>query len=240
MKFWFTTDYFNIRNEIAMTEMPKIEYGFNHLFDFLDNLESHVHKHMVMLYEEPEYARLVQIRFLNDGLKKGECCVYATSDHDSLNLTKTDMVQNGIDVDNYMNKGLLQFHLRNPSISDSGSYEVAIKAFQETIGSTYFSAPQHSTEKFPKIRGVGSVNPYVFAHKNVDSEGPEAASQLMVERLFQSQSLDSFEGVWMCTFQVDNILGSMNEEWMKAILRSHDAVLFLRKLSDGIALDIRK
>jgi hypothetical protein len=128
--------------------------------------------------------------------------------------------------------------LRNPAINDSKSYNTAMKAFQETIERTYFSAPQHPIAKIPKIRGVGSVNPYVFAHKNVSSNSPAAASQLLVERLFQSHT-DSFEGIWMCIFQVDDILASMDEEWMKQLLFSHDAVLFLRKLSNGIALSLK-
>jgi hypothetical protein len=60
-----------------------------------------------------------------------------------------------------------------------------------------------------------------------------------VEKTFQSD-IDSFKGVWMCVYQVNDILASMDEEWMKQLLDSHDAVLFLRKLSNGIALDIRK
>jgi hypothetical protein len=115
--------------------------SFDQLFNFVDNLDTSLHKHIFMLYEEPEYARLAQIRFLNDGLEKGECCIYAMPDHDSLNLTKIDMLQCGVHVDHYIKKGLLQFHLRNPAINDSKSYNTAMKAFQETIERTYFSAP---------------------------------------------------------------------------------------------------
>jgi hypothetical protein len=44
----------------------------------------------------------------------------------------------------------------------------------------------------------------------------------------------------MWTYQVDSISEAMNEEWMAQMLDSHEAVLFLPKLSNGIALDLRK
>jgi hypothetical protein len=213
----------------------------NPLLDFLDNFDTAIYKHIVMFYEEPEYARLVQIRFLNDGLKNGECCVYAAPDYDNLCLTKAGMAQYGIDIDQYMKKGLLQLHVRRASVNDSESYRLARSAFQEEIENTFFSARNHSAAMPPRIRGVGSVFPYVFAKvENANSKTSSAASQLLVEKLFQSESTDSFGGVWMCAYQVDDILARMDEEWMKQLLISHDAVLFLQKLSNGIALDIKK
>ncbi len=92
----------------------------------------------------------------------------------------------------------------------------------------------------PRIRGVGSMSPYVFAEmENLNSRVSLVTSQLLVEETFYS-NIDSFEGAWMCTYQVNDILASMDEEWMKRLLDNHDAILFLRKLSNGIALDIRK
>ena len=197
-----------------------------------------------MLYEEPEYARSIQIRFLNDGLKNGECCVYSASDQDSVNLTKIDMVQSGIDIDKYMNSGLLQFHVRNASIYDPESYYRARTAFQKEIENTFVSAPQRTTAMPSKIRGVGSIFPFVFTSvENANSKRSEATSQLLVENLFQSESSSynsSFKGAWMCTYQVNNILENMTEDWMKQVLGSHDAVMFLPKLSNGIALNTRK
>lgn len=44
----------------------------------------------------------------------------------------------------------------------------------------------------------------------------------------------------MCAYQVDDIFADMDKEWMTELLASHDAVLYLPKLSNGIALDVRK
>jgi hypothetical protein len=39
---------------------------------------------------------------------------------------------------------------------------------------------------------------------------------------------------------MDNINAHMNNQWMADILNSHDAVLFLPKLSNGIALSLKR
>lgn len=210
------------------------------MFDFVDNLEPSDFNHIVMFYEEPEYARLVKIRFLSNGLKNGECCIYSAPANEDLWLTKTALLQYPLDVDHYMNMGILQLHSRTPSIIDRESCGLAIKEFREAIVNTFYRAPQHSSIMPTKVRGVGSRQPYVFADKILIKKGLMAASQLLLEEVWQSESKHSFEGMWMCEYYLDDITGSMDEHWMKHLLATHDAVLFLRKLSNGIALDIRK
>jgi hypothetical protein len=215
--------------------------AFNQLLDFIDNLDTSI-KHMVMFYEEPEYAKLVQMRFLSDGLKRGECCVYVPKDNDDQILTKTELIQSGVDVDSYMKKGLFQFYTHKPPINDKESYSRATGMFQDETKAIFRGSPDHPTEKLPKIRGVGSMFRDVFANKeNMNSRGAEAAAtELLMERLFQYDGVVSFDGLWMCAYQVDNIHASLNETWMAQLMESHDAVLFLPKLSNGIALDLRK
>jgi hypothetical protein len=217
--------------------------AFNQLLDFIDNLDTSI-KHIVMFYEEPEYAKLVQIKFLNDGLKRGECCVYVARDEDDLAITKADMVESGIDVDYHVKKGLLQFYIRKPTIVDNESYKQARTAFQEEIEKT-FAILQDGNDSLvtcPKIRGVGSISRDVFTmEQGKTSRNAEAlTSQLLVEKLFQSENTASFEGMWMCAYQNDDIFADMDKEWMPELLASHDSVLYLPKLSNGIALDVRK
>jgi hypothetical protein len=191
-----------------------------------------------MLYEEPEYARQVQIRFLQNGLQDGDCCIYGSPDDESLNLTKTGMLECGLDVDRYTKEGVLQFHKRIPSIQDPESYRKSTIEFMESIEDTFRNARTHAIKMPPRIRGVGSIQPFVFAHENVDLKA--SSSQLLVEKLWQSESTDSFDGIWMCIFQVHDILASMEQGWMKELVTSHDAAIYLPRLSNGVALDVRK
>lgn len=97
---------------------------------------------MVMFYEEPEYARLVQIKFLNHGLRNGECCIYVAPDDD---LTRPEMIESGIDVGNYEKQGLLQFHTQQSAISGVESYDRAVSELQKTVRDTFFAAQGKST-----------------------------------------------------------------------------------------------
>jgi hypothetical protein len=211
----------------------------NQVFDFIDRLDGSNLKHIVMLYEEPEYARQVQIRFLQNGLKNGDCCVYDPPDDENLSLTKNGLLECGVEVERYEKEGVLQFHKRIQSIQESASKQRATMEFMESIKNTYFSTKNQGVNTPPpRIRGVGSMLPFVFAHENVDASS--FASELVVEKIWQSNSNDSFEGTWMCIFEVHDIQASMEEEWMEELITHHDAVIFLPKLANGIALDTRK
>lgn len=218
---------------------------FNQLFHFIDNLDPSL-KHMVMFYEEPEYARLVQIRFLNHGLRNGECCVYVAPDDD---LIRPEMMDWGIDVGNYEKQGLLQFHTQQLFMNGIESYERTVSELQKTVRDTFFAAQGKSTSTLPRVRGIGSTFRDTFiakegennSNKNNNSNRAQMlAIQPLVERLIQSRGSGELEGVWMCTYQVDSISEALNKEWMAQVLDSHEAALLLPKLSNGVALDLRK
>src|SRR6185503_19018691 len=157
--------------------------AYNQLLDFLDNLDTSVHRHVVMLYEEPEYAKLIQFRFLRDGLRRGECCIYAAKDEDDIRITKSEMNQSGIDVDYNVSKALLQFYLRKPAIIDNESYQHARNAFQSEIEKAFAKVHNgnDSAVDYPKIRGVGSISRNVFSGKEIETStrAKAVASQLM-------------------------------------------------------------
>jgi hypothetical protein len=224
--------------------VEQLDMANNQLLDFLDNLDTSIHRHIVMFYEEPEYAKTIQIRFLNDGLRKEECCVYAARDEDDLRIMKAEMIESGIDVDYNMKKALLQFYLRKPTVIDNESYKQARSSFQGEIGGAFAKVQDgnDSAAICPKIRGVGSISRDVFSIKGVGSSNSSkaAASQLLVERLFQQEGSASFHGVWMCAYQVKDLIAAINEDWMAELLTTHDVVLFLPRFSNGFALDIRK
>ena len=46
---------------------------------FLDRMEGN--NHIVLLYDNPKYADLIIARYLFNGLKKGESCIFFTPDN---------------------------------------------------------------------------------------------------------------------------------------------------------------
>ena len=213
--------------------------AYNQLNDFFDTFDSSIHKHIVMFYEEPEYAKQVQIRFINDGLKKGECSVYAARDDDDLLLTKRDMKDYGVDVEKFSASGHLQFFLSKPYIVDSESYRKGKAAFREATQKQFSNAQNNSSLTLLRIRGVGSIYRDLFFDNEIERNYAMASSQLLVEKLFQLDNTSSFEGLWMCAYHIKDIAAEMEKEWMIELLRNHDVALFLREFSNGLALYLK-
>lgn len=212
--------------------------AYNQLLDFIDNLDTTAYRHIVMFYEEPEYAKLVQMRFINDGLERGECCIYLVHDEQDLLFTRREMIAYGIDIDGYGNKGLLQFYV-NRGIKNLESFKCTISMIYEETAKKFINH-QPSRQALPPIRGIGLSIPHAFPEGDGGSQRMAATVELQIERFFDEEVVRSFTGVWMCPYQLDDIDAQMDKKWMEDVLNSHDAVLFMPKLSNGIALDLRK
>lgn len=76
---------------------------------FIKDLDTH--KHILLLYTDPEYAKRIEFQFIEDGLAKGEHCTYATQEDPD--FIRAKMEEYGIDTGKFLKKGLL--HIRQPS-----------------------------------------------------------------------------------------------------------------------------
>ncbi len=76
---------------------------------FVDSLDSK--KHIALFYEEPEYARMIEFRFIKNGLENGEQCVYATEE-DSGSIV-LEMLSYGIPLECFQNKKLRIYQIQN-------------------------------------------------------------------------------------------------------------------------------
>lgn len=67
--------------------------------------------------------------------------------------------------------------------------------------------------------------------------------QLQIERYFQSDpiAIEKFgKGSWICTYYLDDILSALAKDvWMKELVESHDAVIYLRRNRNGIAIRLK-
>ncbi|HXG07416.1 MAG TPA: MEDS domain-containing protein, partial [Nitrososphaera sp.] len=151
---------------------------YNQLLDFIDNLDTIVHRHLVMFYEEPEYAKLVQMRFINTGLKKGECCIYVVNDEQDLLFIRREMIAYGIDVDQYGKRGLLHLHVKRVA-KDLESFkhstrmicEGSTKKFLNHYSYHHHHQQQQRPPKPPPIRAVGLAIPHVLPEEDSSSGG---------------------------------------------------------------------
>jgi hypothetical protein len=106
------------------------------LNEFLDNV-GELPRHIVMFYEEPEQARMVALRFIKNGLERGDRCTYEVPLEDGqegegtagteINHAKAfierEMMDYGIDTTYYKDKGLLSIYsFRDNNINDLESF----------------------------------------------------------------------------------------------------------------------
>jgi hypothetical protein len=219
--------------------------AYNQLFDFLDHLDTTIHTHLLMFYEEPEYARLVQFRFLKDGLTKGEGAMYIAMDEQDLLFTNNALTEYGIDVNNYAEKGLLQLYV-NKGVSDLKEFKQMTATFFHDMKIKFINYDNKKKTtlrppEFPKIRALAqSITGAFVENTGRKNESGRETIQLQIERYFHYESCPSFNGSWMCFYQLDDINSHMNKQWMADLLEIHDAVLYLPKLSNGFVLNLKK
>lgn len=193
-------------------------------------------RHILLVYEEIESARNVEMRYLKSRLQKGESCVCLAHNHDIIrspasesDLLRTEMIDSGIDVDQLERAGQLEiFGVPN---SELGQVPISNEKKEESINSFYIKlVTRLFTNKRPPFAGFG-----IIASESDLNKAEYLSIQLELEQIAKERSA-SFKGSWICPYKVDNILESLEEGWMARLLLSHDAVIYLPKFSSGVAL----
>lgn len=184
---------------------------------FVDALDQR--KHILLLYEEPEYGKLVQFRFISNGLLRGEHGVILT--HEDVKSIEDDMVYIGIDVHAFKQKNLLHiYQISNPADDPDG----VLSGFKK-IWSGIFANLK------PPFRVVGRALPEVNTVQQIENE-------MVVERYCHNAS-SNFPCSVMCTYHVEKIESARRGEWLSNLLQNHHATIFATKLGGGMALDMQ-
>jgi hypothetical protein len=108
---------------------------YNDPLAFIDTLDSN--KHLVLFYKNQEFGQKIQFRFIQNGLLKGESCIYTTHDND-ISFIENQMMKYEIDVEKFYKKGLLLIY-KIPDLSKHPSG--IIKGAKEII-SRMLSGPK--------------------------------------------------------------------------------------------------
>jgi len=219
--------------------LPNLDTNFIQVFDFLDGFEGQLPRHILLLYEEPELARIVTLRFLKNGLKKGECCTYIFPEevgYESCDASflEQEMQDNGIDTSYYKQKGLLHFYSRHDeNIPDVDAFKQVLFNFQKKLLNQV--GPENQRPVY--MRGVGR------AYRNIQTKSGMIA-ELQIEKYFQNDAsavkLFGKGNTWICTYKVDNIQSALEKEaWVKELVQNHDSVIYLPRDANGLALNLK-
>jgi hypothetical protein len=193
------------------------------------NFVNHVKdgQHIVLFYEEIEYAKKISSEFIKSGLERNKRCTYV-SDEDAEEVTR-ELADDGIDANNFSLNGLLTIHKAPDLINNFPKESLTNK---NGLGIT--------TAK-PK---PGQPDRTVFRWVNNINTDEQIESTLKWELEYRLNELKNGKTNLLCCYPVDNIIQVLSDStgpfarWMNAILTTYDGVIFARRLWKGVGFNL--
>src|SRR5215467_7536033 len=183
-------------------------------------------KHIVLFYEELEYARMILFEFIKNGLSQREQCVYVSEEN--IEMVKREMSDAGIDIHDFIKNELLLIH-QIPNLAASRIPQVAFDRLPQ------ITLHPWTKEAQPDRLVLRSIF-------EVDTED-QLISNLQWERDYRYRDLKGLKGTMICTYPVNNIIPTISDlgnygKWMNNLLEIYDGVIFARKFWKGVAFSL--
>jgi len=182
-------------------------------FRFIDSIRDK--QHICLFYEEPEYARLIEFRFIRNGLALDEQCVYAT-DEDSGSVV-IRMLTYGIPL-KYFQTGMLKVHQIHRV---EGDQKEIMDDCKRNIGILLSSLSM-------PFRIVSRIVADVSTRKGMSVE-------MELEELTHS-AFEDFGGSLICPYDISKIEPTRKKEWMERLQKNHHAVIYASRFGEGSVL----
>ena len=178
-------------------------------FKFLDRMEGN--NHIVLLYDNSKYADLIIARYLFNGLKRGESCIFFTSDN--LEKVRKRLSAEGIDADS-----LRIFQIERDNKNKPNALSL-LKTIREEAT-------------------AGMKPPYRFVGRTItDTETVEGMKLGLLVEKTGNDHFQEFDCSQMCYYDISGIERSMRNEWIKGLLKNHDHVIYASKPDKAVAFE---
>lgn len=176
---------------------------------FIDSIDSK--KHMLLAYSEPNFAKKLEYRFINNGLLNGESCIVLT--HYKTKFIEEEMQEYGIDVKKYEENGRLHvYRTADPTMHR----ESILEGFKEIVKIIL-------SDSKPPYRVVGRIM------HDVKTEGGISIA-CCFENLFHSSMFRNFDGSVLCTYDLSDIQENDRwQQWLTQLSNHHDASIIQKR-----------
>ena len=182
---------------------------------FLDRLEGN--NHIVLLYDNQDYADLVISRYFLNGLQKGESCIFFTPD-DPKAIEKR-LTAKGIDVQKYTKANSLRIFQIEKGDESKRDPLATLKSIRE-----------HATS--------GMKPPYRFVGRTItDTETMEGMRMGMVVEKTGHEHFEEFDNSQLCHYDISCLEPSMKDEWIRALLENHHHVIYASEPDRAVAFE---
>jgi MEDS: MEthanogen/methylotroph, DcmR Sensory domain len=182
---------------------------------FLDRMERN--NHIVLLYDNEEYADLVISRYLLNGLQKGESCIFFTADKPE--IIEERLSAEGIDVDSYKQTNSLRIFRFERSDADEF----------DALGTL-----KHIREEATK----GMKPPYRFVGRTIMDTGSKEGMKLgLVVEKTGHEHFEEFDNSQLCYYNISGIEQSKRNEWISELLKNHHHVIYASEPDRAVAFE---
>ena len=193
--------------DVSMNHEKETNMTIKPIFEFICTLENK--KHMLLLYDDQNYAKQIEFEFLKKGLEKEQHCIYATEEDPGYIMLK--MMNYGIPIDCYKRKNLLHvFQMPNPFGDDCSGLEGCKNNIATILA-----------ESKPPFRIVARAVPDVSTHEGMLTE-------LELEHYLHS-TFDEFGGSVICPYDITKIESTSRKKWIAGLLENHHNLLYVSK-----------
>ncbi len=169
-------------------------------------------KHLVLLYDDEDYAHQIEFEFLKKGLMTGDSCIYATEMDPGLVMLK--MINRGIPVRQFLKKNLHVYQI--PRLTDET--ETMIK---------------YARKLLKKILSSASPPYRIVARIIADIGTPEGIlAEMKIEREFHSD-FSTFDGCVVCPYDISKLQLHRESKWIKYLFETHHATIYALKSNQG-------
>lgn len=182
---------------------------------FLDRLEGN--NHIVVLYDDQEYADLVIARYFLNGLKKGESCIFFTAERPE--RIEERLSAKGIDIDSYRQINSLRIFPIERSDRNKLDVLTTLKRLRE-----------ESTR--------GMKPPYRFVGRTItDIESKEGMQLGLTLEKSGHEHFEEFDNSQMCYYDISRIEPSMRDQWIAGLLKYHHHVIYASEPDKAVAFE---
>ncbi|MBI3640352.1 MAG: MEDS domain-containing protein [Thaumarchaeota archaeon] len=183
-------------------------------FKFID--DEKFGNHPILMYEGIERGISAQLRYMHNGLTKGEHAVYLTNG-DPQGIE--DEISDYIDVDTFRKKGLLHMFQIEDSISTSS--EDALKHWDDIM-----KIVESFGTRFRLTRSI--IN-------NIEiKKGKEL--RLSIEKKLHKM-ISQYNGSILCPYRIFKANDSYEKEWLVDIFHNHSDVIYIPESDEGTSFN---
>jgi hypothetical protein len=183
-------------------------------------------KHIVLFYEELEYAKMISFQFIENGLVNKKDCSYLSEEE--VESAKREMADSGIDVKRFSQNNQLHIY----QVSSLTDYPRDVLTNEPTLDLLNNPSESGQTDRI--------VLRCVYKVENEE----QIKSNLKWEHDYRFKNLKDLGTTLVCTYPVNDIIPTISDstgpygKWMNDLLEIYDGVIFARRFWKGVGFNL--